>query len=61
MYIHTTETRDTLCIKIKTGDIRRHAANQAEYNDLMLRVAELVARAAVLDLDIRSTILPWRA
>lgn len=60
MYITTKETRDTLTIKISTGQVRRDAANQAEYDALMIRVAELVARAHVLDLDILNQIFPWR-
>ena len=60
MFIATTETRDTLTIKIKVGEIRRAAANQAEFDHLRIRIAELVARAAVLDLDLQNLILPWR-
>ena len=60
MYITTKETRDTLIVKINLGDIRRHAANKAEYDNISIRIAELIARAAVLDLDIQNTILPWR-
>ena len=60
MYITTKETRDTLTIKITTGQIRRDAANKAEFDAILVRIAELVARAAVLDLDIQNAILPWR-
>lgn len=60
MYIITNETRDTLSIKINLSQIRRDSANKAEYDNIGVRIAELVARAAVLDLDIQNAILPWR-
>lgn len=60
MYISTKENRDTLTISVSLRAIRKDAANAAEYQALQVRVAELVARAAVLDLDIQHQILPWR-
>jgi len=60
MYITTKETRDTLTIKISTASIRHDAANRAEFDAISVRIAELVARAAVLDLDIQNQIFPWR-
>ena len=60
MYITTTENPRYLTIQIDTGRMQIDAANRQEYDNLMVRVAELVARAAVLDLDIQDTILPWR-